>query len=95
MKRLTTFDTARAGELLAAFVEPILKQTVKDAVREVLREEGLTADARDRSAEQPQPHEPDSGHPMVTKLVFLLVVVAVGYVASRKRDDVTERLPAT
>lgn len=94
MRRPTSLDTARAGELVAAFVEPILKQTVKDSVREVLREEGLTADFQDRSAEQPRPHEPDSGNPMVTKLVFFAVVVAVAYVASRKRDKVKEQLPA-
>lgn len=41
---------AKAGELFARFVEPMAKQTVKDAVREVLQEEGVTAESGGRTS---------------------------------------------
>lgn len=45
MSQLTSSNVAKAGELFAQFVEPMAKQTIKDAVREVLQEEGVTAES--------------------------------------------------
>lgn len=88
MKRPTPADAASIGRLLANLVEPVLKETVKDSVREVLEEEGLTGDTGDTGGESgaSQSGRSRRRYP-VGALVVLLIVVGVAYAIKRKGQE--------